>query len=215
MTTTVAATATTILAIDLGKYKSVACEYVAATGEVAFRAIDTGRDAVRKLIESAKADVIVFEACALAGWVHDLCGELGVPCRVANTTGEAWKFKHLKRKTDRDDALRLAQLTAMNQLPTVTIPTKAIREQRALIATRQALVARQQPPSRRQRREDADPAELFGTAAASAARREANDRTIPAPPATRLAERQAVSATTTGEVKIRRPGYCCHLTGES
>ena len=142
MTTTVAAIATTILAIDLGKYKSVACEYVAATGEVVFRAIDTGRDAVRKLIESAKADVVVFEACALAGWVHDLCGELGVPCRVANTTGEAWKFKHLKRKTDRDDALRLAQLTAMNQLPTVTIPAKAIREQRALIATRQALVAR-------------------------------------------------------------------------
>ena len=41
MTTTVAAIATTILAIDLGKYKSVACEYVAATGEVVFRAFDT------------------------------------------------------------------------------------------------------------------------------------------------------------------------------
>ena len=140
--TTVAVLASAILAIDLGKYKSVACEYLAATGEVTFRAIDTGRTEVRKLIESAKPDVVVFEACALAGWVHDLCGELGVRCLVANTTGEAWKFKHLKRKTDRDDALRLAQLTAMNQLPTVTIPPKAVREQRALIATRQALVAR-------------------------------------------------------------------------
>ena len=42
-----------------------------------------------------------------------------VPCLVANTASEAWKFKHLKRKTDRDDALRLAQLYALGQLPTV------------------------------------------------------------------------------------------------
>jgi hypothetical protein len=31
--------------------------------------------------------------------------ELGVRCLVANTASEAWKFKHLKRKTDKDDAL--------------------------------------------------------------------------------------------------------------
>ena len=55
---------------------------------------------------------VVIEACSLAGWVHDLCDELGVPCRVANTSAEAWKYKHAKRKTDRDDALRLAQLEA-------------------------------------------------------------------------------------------------------
>jgi hypothetical protein len=32
---------------------------------------------------------------------------LGVRSLVANTASEAWKFKHLKRKTDKDDALRL------------------------------------------------------------------------------------------------------------
>ena len=38
--------------------------------------------------------------------------ELKTRVKVANTAVEAWKFKHLKRKTDRDDALRLAELEA-------------------------------------------------------------------------------------------------------
>src|SRR5204862_3120730 len=48
--------------------------------------------------------------------------------------------KHARRKTDRDDALRLAQLEALGQLPTVAVPEKRVREWRALIAHRQALV---------------------------------------------------------------------------
>ncbi len=63
-------------------------------------------------------------------------------CLVANTASEAWKFKHLKRKTDKDDALRLAQLYVLDQLPTVTLPPTAIRQWRSLIAVRQALVGR-------------------------------------------------------------------------
>jgi transposase len=78
----------------------------------------------------------------LAGWVHDLCAELGVRCLVANTASEAWKFKHLKRKTDKDDALRLAQLYLLEQLPTVTLPPTTVRQWRSLIACRQTLVGR-------------------------------------------------------------------------
>src|SRR5207237_7479697 len=64
----------------------------------------------------------------------------GVPCKVANTASEAWRYTHAKRKTDRDDALRLAQLEALGQIPTVVVPEKRVREWRALIAHRQALV---------------------------------------------------------------------------
>jgi transposase len=128
-----------ILAIDLGKYKCVACLYRAAD-QYAFHAIDTSRAEVERLIRRTRPAVVVIEACSLAGWVHDLCGELGVPCRVAHTGAEAWKYKHAKRKTDRDDALRLAQLFALGQLPEVVTPPKAVREWRALIAHRQALV---------------------------------------------------------------------------
>ena len=106
--TTVASATTSILAIDLGKYKSVSCVYDQATGEVRFTTIDTSRAELRRLLDKEAAAVVVIEACLLAGWVHDLCAELGVRCLVANTASEAWKFKHLKRKTDKDDALRLA-----------------------------------------------------------------------------------------------------------
>src|SRR5262249_30248728 len=74
--------------------------------------------------------------------VRDLCAELGVSCLVANTASEAWKFKHLKRKTDRDDALRLAEVYRLGKFPTVAIPPKEIREKRALIEHRQKLVGR-------------------------------------------------------------------------
>ena len=129
-----------ILAIDLGKYKSVACLYHPATAEAEFRTFDTSRAELTRLFARARPAVVVIEACTLSGWVHDLCGELGVPCRVANTAAEAWKYKHAKRKTDRDDALRLAQLAALGQLPEVVVPAKRVREWRALIAHRQALV---------------------------------------------------------------------------
>jgi len=133
-------TNTTILAIDLGKYKCVACAYDRATTAAEFRTVTTSRAEVERLIRDSRPAVVVIEACTLAGWVHDLCDEIGVPCEVANTASEAWRYKHAKRKTDRDDALRLAQLEALGQIPAVVVPAKAVREWRALIAHRQALV---------------------------------------------------------------------------
>jgi transposase len=142
-TTTNATAATgTILALDLGKYKSVACRYDRATASYSFDTLDTCRDELCRLFQRYRPALVVFEACSLAGWLCDLCSELALPCKVANTAAEAWKFKHTKRKTDKDDALRLAQLEALGQLPTVAIPPKQTREWRALIAYRQVLVGR-------------------------------------------------------------------------
>jgi transposase len=131
-----------ILALDLGKYKSVACLYAGDPDSARFQTLTTDRDHLRQLFDKLRPDVVVIEACTLAGWVHDLCAECGLACHVANTAAEAWKFKHTKRKTDRDDALRLAQLHALGQLPTVAVPPAPTRQWRALIAYRQALVGR-------------------------------------------------------------------------
>jgi transposase len=141
---TITSTASTsaILAIDLGKYKSVACVHDQDTGEYRFSTLDTTRSELCRLLTQEQVTIVIIEACLLAGWVHDLCGELGVRCLVANTASEAWKFKHLKRKTDRDDALRLLQLYLLGQLPTVTLPPTAVRQWRSLIALRQGLVGR-------------------------------------------------------------------------
>jgi transposase len=111
-----------ILAIDLGKYQSVACRSDHDPQTAQFCRFTTDESHLRRLFTRYRPKVVVIEACLLAGWVHDLCAELGLLCQVANTASEAWKFKHLKRKTDRDDALRLAQLYALGQLPTVAVP---------------------------------------------------------------------------------------------
>jgi hypothetical protein len=68
--TTTASTNTSILAIDLGKYKSVTCAYDPATGEGCFSTIDTSRVDLRRIIDKEPPAVVVIEACLLAGWVH-------------------------------------------------------------------------------------------------------------------------------------------------
>jgi transposase len=145
MTATTTATATTglILALDLGKFKSVACAYDrAAPDSPRFDTCTSDRTHLRRLFATYRPAVVVFEACLRAGWVHDLCAELGLACQVANTASEAWKFKHQKRQTGKDDALRLAQLAALGQLPTVALPDTHTRQWRQLIAQRQVLVGR-------------------------------------------------------------------------
>jgi transposase len=132
----------TILAVDLGRYKSVACVYARSTRAHTFRTIDTTPADLDRLLARHPGALVVVEACANAGWVHDLAVSRGHAVKVANTAAEAWKFQHLKRKTDRDDALRLAELEAIGQLPTVTLPDPPTRQRRMLIAFRQELVGR-------------------------------------------------------------------------
>src|SRR5262249_62186996 len=102
----------------------------------------TSRAHLTQLFARHQPAVVLIEACLLCGWVRDLCLELGVRCLVANTTSEAWKFKHLKRKTDRDDPLRLVEVYLLGKFPSVAIPDKPVREKRALIEHRQKLVGR-------------------------------------------------------------------------
>jgi transposase len=131
-----------LLAIDLGKFKSVACRYDPATGAHAFETIATTPPAVHELLAAAAPAVLVVEACAACGWIADLAETLGVAVRVANANGEAWKWRRVKRKTDRDDALKLARLCATDQLPTVHVPKLAVRQHRALIKHRHAMIDR-------------------------------------------------------------------------
>ena len=129
-----------ILAIDLGKYNSVFCWLEANSGEVEFRTAKTTPAVLRSALLRRLVDRVVIETCSPAGWVHDLCGELGLACAVANTSGAAWAWKNVKRKTDRDDALKLAQLFQQGLLPTVTVPSAAVRQRKSLIALRKRLV---------------------------------------------------------------------------
>jgi transposase len=130
-----------ILAVDLGKYNSVLCRYAPDTRDAAFHTVRTTPDDLSRELTRLPVARVVFEACSQAGWVHDLCGQLGLPATVASTTGAAWQWKRVKRKTDRDDALKLARLAAVGEVQAVPVPPRAVRQWKSLIGLRKRLVA--------------------------------------------------------------------------
>jgi transposase len=131
-----------ILALDLGKYKTVGCDYERETGAHRFKTSFTTPAALEQLVREVKPERVVIEVCNIAGWVCDRVRGLGVEVQVANTNADAWRWRKVKKKNDRQDALKAAQLSAVNQIEEVYIPKRAVRQWRALIAFRQQLVRR-------------------------------------------------------------------------
>ncbi len=128
-----------ILSIDLGKFNSMACFFDTRTQKPVFLNTPTTRPAIGRLLSDQPVDLVVMEACGPSGWISDVCYELGLKTLVCSTNEEAWQWKNVKRKTDRDDALRLARMTMMRDLKGVHIPKPEIREQRTLIKYRKTL----------------------------------------------------------------------------
>jgi len=131
-----------ILAMDLGKSKTVACFYDSNNGNYKFYKVKTAPQQIHDLLVEYSPEMVVFEISSVAGWVFDICSTLKLNTQVANPNTQAWRWKSVKNKNDKKDALKLAQLSAMNQLPTVHMPKPAVRQKRALIHYRQTLVAR-------------------------------------------------------------------------
>ena len=137
-----------ILALDLGKFNSVLCNYDPATAAHAFVSLTTDRQTIHdRLTEAAGSSdrssiLVVFETCEISGWVYDVVSEMGFKVAVANPSNEAWRWTKVKRKTDRDDALKLAKMAAMNELPTVHMPSPQQRQKRRLVHHRRSLVQR-------------------------------------------------------------------------
>jgi transposase len=136
-----------ILAIDLGKFNSVACIYERATHEHRFVPVQTTPQKIHDLLVQHQtvdpADtLLVIETCDVSGWVYDIATALGMSVAIANPSHEAWRWTRVKRKTDKDDALKLAKLTLLGQLPTVHMPTPQQRQRRRLVHYRRVLVER-------------------------------------------------------------------------
>lgn len=131
-----------ILAVDLGKVKSVACDYEAPSGAHSFETVRTDPELLTDLLLRRRPDRMVIEVGSSAGWITDLTARLGIELQVANPSHEGWRWRRVKKKTDRVDALKLAELSSVDQLPLVSVPSKEVREWRSLIHFRQSLVAR-------------------------------------------------------------------------
>ena len=131
-----------ILALDLGKFNSMCCFFDTKTQKYRFQAAATTRQYLTAVFKNHAIDLVVMEACGPSGWINDLCQEHGIKTLVCSTNDEAWKWKNVKRKTDKDDALKLARLAMMQQLTPVHVPKHQVREHRTLIKYRKKLVGR-------------------------------------------------------------------------
>jgi len=111
-----------ILAIDLGKFNSMCCFFDTNTQEHSFLTAATTRVYLTTVLRTHQIDLVVMEACGPSGWISDLCQEHGLKTLVCSTNEEAWRWRNVKRKTDKDDALKLARLAMMRQLKPVHVP---------------------------------------------------------------------------------------------
>jgi len=132
-----------ILALDVGKSKSVAYQVNTRTGVCGFRTVLTRPAVLGRLFARSRPHRLVMEVGPMAGWIGDLARSSGVrQVEVANVAHEAWRWRNVKRKTDRDDAVKLADLSMSGRLPTVHVPAAATRQWRGLIGYRVKLVER-------------------------------------------------------------------------
>src|SRR4029079_17352228 len=131
-----------ILALDLGKYKTVGCAYESESGAHQFKRGFTSPAGLTRMVQEVKPARVVIEVCSIAGWVCDLLWRMGIEVQVANTSDDAWRWRKVKQKDDRRDALKAARLSAVNQVREVYMPALEVRQWRALITYRQHLIRR-------------------------------------------------------------------------
>ena len=129
----------TIFAIDLGESKSVFCRFDSAGGVPQFGSFPTNEEELRKRLMRERPDRVVAEICPQAAMVHDVAVALKIEVQIADTTQDAWQWRNVKRKTDSDDALKLAKLSALDQINCVHIPAPAMRQWRRLVEQRVTL----------------------------------------------------------------------------
>ena len=128
-----------ILALDLGKFNTMCCFFDTKTRKHSFLNAATDRDYLTTVFKKHKIDLVVMEACGPSGWITDLAKGLELETVVCSTNEDAWKWANVKRKTDKDDALKLARMASMDELKAVHMPTEAHREFRSLVKYRKIL----------------------------------------------------------------------------
>ncbi|AQT68064.1 Transposase IS116/IS110/IS902 family protein [Anaerohalosphaera lusitana] len=129
----------TILAIDLGKNKSVFCQMDRASLKTKYRTVRTRPELFHDIFAelNANSSIVLFESGNQAGWLADMLRAMQLPFKVA-----AWKWTNNPVKSDKKDAKRLAVMYHHGFFPEVHVPVKKVRQKRSLINYRQKLVTR-------------------------------------------------------------------------
>ncbi|MFO0828648.1 MAG: IS110 family transposase [Phycisphaerales bacterium] len=131
-----------ILALDLGKSKTVACHFDTDGGAHSFLSMASRPSEIHDAIAEVAPDRVVFEVCTDAGWVADICRALDVEFQAVNPSTLARSYHRRRAKSDRQDALDLAKASAMGSTNPIHVPDRATRSWRETIEQRCAAVER-------------------------------------------------------------------------
>ena len=138
-----------ILAIDLGKFNSVLCDYVPITHRHSFETVQTTPQAMHDLLGAGCRRMRIDRR----RW---LCSRPAIARAGCTTFASRWAWRwrsptrptrrgsgeRVKRKTDRDDAFKMVRMAVRNELPTVHMPDPTQRQRRRLIQHRRSIVQR-------------------------------------------------------------------------
>lgn len=94
---------------------------------------------VKQTLAATEPLAVCFEASCGSGHLYDQLRRVVDRVVVADPTQVRRMFRG-KRKNDRADALKLAQILLIDQVPSVYVPTLSVREWRGLIVFRSRLV---------------------------------------------------------------------------
>lgn len=131
-----------ILALDLGKSRTAAFVMDRDRQEQRHTAVRTTPTALHDLIVKVAPQRVVFEICPIAGWLSDVVRAMEIELQVVNVAHDAWRWRNVRSKSDRLDAVKLAELSLVDQLSLVHVPDRATRQWRSLIAYRKQVVGR-------------------------------------------------------------------------
>lgn len=84
-----------ILALDLGKFKTMCCFFDTKTRKHTFLLAATDRDYLTKILQSQEIDLVVMESCGPSGWINDLAISLGLKTLVCSTNWVHLGTQHL------------------------------------------------------------------------------------------------------------------------
>jgi len=131
------------IGFDMHKETTVACIYEPETKRRRFETMRTDAAVLRRWLRRERRNAgkvhLTFEVGGRAGYFYDELVDEVDRLTVCNPSGMPWVYRTGK-KNDRLDAEKLSLLLAIDQLPSVHMPTVEVREWRALIGHRRKLV---------------------------------------------------------------------------
>jgi transposase len=134
------------IGLDIHTKETVMCVFEPATDTKRFARMRSDVEEVAKRIRRERCNgdrlYVTFETGPQAGLFYDRLVNEADEVTVSNPSQMAWIYR-TRKKTDRIDAEKQARLLYLREIPAVRMPTKDVREWRAVIQHRRGLVGDQ------------------------------------------------------------------------